>query len=193
MLCSKTDSNTYISTFRRKMDNFAEKAPMRITYITSPIKVEVLNEETEKIFSFEWDFSIPVKTFIFGIKQTLIKAGWYPIITRIEKIEVPLTKDEKVKLAMEGTPLDDIPINKLDRIEYRYIIDKVISYKDVFIIEDMQTQKKYRYHMKRSCIFFLTDMRKGRLDTYTGADFFFKNSELLNEIQIKTEIDNDTN
>jgi hypothetical protein len=171
------------------MDNFAEKAPMRITYITSPTKVEILNEETEKIFSFEWDFSIPIKTFIFGIKQTLIKAGWYPIISKVEKVEVPLTKDEKVKLAMDGIPLSTIPLNKLNRIEHQYLVDKVISYKDIFIIEDLQTQQKYRYHMKRSCIFFLTDMRKGRLDTYTGADFFFKNSELLNEVILKEDQD----
>ena len=187
MLCSKTDSQTYTSTFRRKMDNFAEKAPMKISYATSPTGVEVVNEETDSIYSFGWDFSIPIKTFIYGIKQTLIKAGWYPILTTVEKVEVPVSKDEQVQMAVEGIPVGEIPTKKIIKNELQWIIDKVISYKDIFIIENLQTQQKYRYHMKRSCIFFLTDMRKGRLDTYTGADFFFKNSELLNEIILKED------
>ena len=185
MLCSKTDSQTYISAFRRKMDNFAEKAPMRISYATSPTGVELLNEDTDNIFS------IPIKTFIYGIKQTLIKAKWYPIITRIERVEVPLTKDEQVQMAIAGTPVVEVPTKKYVRKEYLFLIDKVISYKDIFIVEDLQTHQKFRYHMKRSCIFFLTDMRKGRLDSYTGADFFFKNSELMNEIQSKSEMNSD--
>jgi hypothetical protein len=36
--------------------------------------------------------------------------------------------------------------------------------------------------MSKSCIFFLQDMKRGKLNEVTGATFFFKHSVLINEI-----------
>ena len=188
MLYTKTNSQTYIATFTRKFTNFIVKAPFLMSLSTSPTKVEITNEDTEQIYPFEWDFTIPVKTFIYGIKQILIRNHCYPVITTVDYEEEAIPIDEQVDMAM-STPIDSIPVKRVKEIHTRYMIDKVLSSKDQFIIENLDTGKKYRYKMDKGCTFFLHDMKSGKLNEFIGAKYFFKHCTLMNEIVLKEEND----
>lgn len=182
MLYTKNDSASYIQQFKRKMTNFADKAPILLSFTTTPTGVQLINEHTDDVYEVAWDFSVPVKLFIFGIKQILRESNAYPIMTKVlsEVQEVP--EAEQLQLATQGIPLEEIATKRTVRIEKKYLIDKIIVCRDIFIIEDLDTGTKYRYHMSKSSVFFLKKMRSGKLDSEQAAQYFFENSELMNEI-----------
>lgn len=192
MLYTKNDSATYIQQFKKKMDNFCEKAPLLLSYTTTPQGVQIVNEHTDDVFDVTWDFSVPVKLFIYGIKQILRKNDWYPLLIKTEETLENLSYDEQITLASNGVPLDQVPTVRRITTEHKYLIDKVIMCKDIFIIEDIKTEQKFRYHMNKSSGFFLKKMRSGRMDHYQAADYFFGNSSLMNEL-INQDENNNTN
>ena len=80
--------------------------------------------------------------------------------------------------------------DKIDRIPNmmpittitRYLIDRVIIYKDIFIIKDLDTGRIFRYKLNKSSVFFLKKIRMNKLTKQEAANYFFENAELLNEI-----------
>jgi hypothetical protein len=181
MLYQKSDSSLYVQEFKRKFSNFADKAPILISYTTTPTGVQVINETTSLVYEFSWDFTIPVKSFIHGIKQILVE-NCYPILEKLEEIEEDLSEEDQIKLASEGTPLDEIPTKcKIGRY-HKYLIDKCIIIKDIFLLKDLETDRMYRYQMNKSSVFFLQKMRSGKLNPAQAAEYFFKNTTLLNEV-----------
>ena len=189
MLYSKNDSQSYISTFRRKFDNFSVKAPLLISFTTSANGVQVINEDKDDVYEFKWDFSIPVKNFIYGIKMKLIQDGCYPIMVKVTKTEVPISKDEQVKMAMDGININDIPTKKIIENKESWMIDKVISFKDRFVVEELNTGDKFLYQLDKSCIFFLQKMKRNQLNQVEAANYFFLHASLLNKIILKEDVD----
>lgn len=181
MLLEKNDSDKYIAEFKSRFSNFAEKAPVLLSFTTTPKGVQIVDEATDTVYEFTWEFSVPVKTFIHGIKMNLAPKC-YPKLERREVQKIPLTEEEQVELAATSDNLDSVPTEKEIVKTTKYRIDKVISYKDIFIIEEEGTKRLFRYKMNSSCIFFLKKMRSGRFDERTAAEFFFEKSVLLNEV-----------
>lgn len=182
MLYTKTDSNKYIAEFKERFSNFAQKAPILISFIVSDDKVTVIHENSGQQYHFEWDFTIPVKSFIHLIKQVL-SDNHYPRIERKIVQQIPLTADEKAALLASGTAVEELPLCRTEVQSTIYRIDKVITMKDIFIIQDEVTNKAYRYKLNYSSIFFLKNYRAGRYKTIEEAgDFFFSKAELLNEM-----------
>lgn len=186
MLCEKSDSQTYIEDFKKRFVNFVEKAPVLLSIATTPEKVQVIDETTSIVHEFSWDFTIPVKSFIHGIKQILVEKC-YPIIHKVEHVEVPLTDEEQVEMASTGMLLDEIPTSVWKKKITRYLLDKTVVYKDIFIIKDLETGRMYRYKMNKSSVFFLKDLRNKKFNQESAADYFFQNSVLLNELTVKDE------
>jgi hypothetical protein len=186
MLYQKNDSTLYIQEFKRKFNNFAIKAPVILSYTTTPTGVQVVNESTSMVYEFSWDFSIPIKSFIHGIKEILVESC-YPVLDLIEETEKALTGDEQISMASSGTPLDSIPTKYKIGVYHRYRIDKVIIVKDIFLLVDLETKKIYRYQLHKSSVFFLQKIRTGKLNPAQAADYFFKNATLLNEVIIINE------
>lgn len=184
MLLQKNDSNNYIQEFKKRFTNFAEKAPALLSFTTTPTGVKVIDETTDIGFDFEWEFTVSVKAFIHGIKET-ISPHCYPKMIHTTQREVPLTAEEQAELIAKGMNLDDVPSTRTVVQEKTYIIDRVISYKDIFLIIDEETREVFRYKMNSSCIFFLKKIRSGRLDARSAATYFFEKSVLLNEIVSK--------
>ena len=85
MLYNKTDSNKYVSEFKTRFANFAQKAPILLSFIVADNKVTVIHENSQTAYDFEWDFTIPVKSFIHEIKQVL-SDNHYPRIERVIQI-----------------------------------------------------------------------------------------------------------
>ena len=188
MLFTKNDSQIYIKEFKKRFQNYCEKAPILLSYTTTPKGVQVIDESTNYVYDFEWDFSIPVKSFIHGIKNILIN-NCYPIIHKVELIEEDISKEEQVEMASSGTPLSDIPVKRYKRKIIPFRIDKVIVFKDIFILINIDSDEVYRYRLNKSSVFFLKKLRSGKFNQEQAGEYFFENSELLNQIFAKAEQD----
>lgn len=184
MLYARKDSKLYESEFKKRFTNFCNKSPMLLSFVLTPSIVQVTDEGTETIYEFSWDYSVDVKEFIHGIKYILMKDG-YPRIIKSIKEEVPVSVEEQTELIRNGTPVNEVPTKRIITSKMEYIIDKVIDYKDTFIIQNLETNEMFRYKLKKSAIFFLQKLRSGVFNSETGGDFFFRNSELLNKIEDK--------
>ena len=160
---------------------------MVLSFTTTPTGVQVINERTNDVFDISWDFSVPVKLFIFGIKQILRDNKQYPILTKMEVTVENVPEEEQVRLAASGVLISEIPTKRTVKTPRYYLIDKAIIYRDIFIIEDLTTGTKYRYKLDKHSVFFLEKMRQKKLNSEQAAKHFFEHSELLNEIVLKED------
>ena len=185
MLFQKNDSELYVQEFKKRFTNFCEKAPLLISFTTTPNGVQVVDETKDLIFEFEFDYSIPVKSFIHGIKQKMIVKGCYPIMTQVEWVEQDVPRDEQIQMIEQGQDINTVPTRRKVKSVTTFMIDKVIIFKDQFVIREMETDRLYLYKMSKSSAFFLQKIRRGKLTLETSADYFFENSTLVNEIEPK--------
>lgn len=182
MLCDKNDSQSYIQEFQKRFNNFAEKAPVLLSYSTYPKGVSIVDEGLDTVYEFEWDFTIPVKSFIHGIKEILSEKS-YPTMTQvIRKIE-PLSEEETATLLAAGMDIEKIPETKTISTAVPWLIDKCVIFKDVFILKNMKTKELSRYKLNKSSVFFLKKLRSGALTNETAGDYFFANATFLNTIE----------
>lgn len=181
MLYNKHDVQTYEKDFKKKFTNFCEKSPILLSFSLTPTSVQVIDESKDFVYEFNWDFTIPVKEFIFTIKKVLVE-NCYPKIIRIEEEVEPLSIKEQTKLIEEGYKIDSIPTTKNIIKKVEYLIDKVIVYRDIFIIRNLLTEEVERYKLNNSSIFFLKKIRNGKFTPEEAGSFFFDNATFLNKI-----------
>lgn len=182
MLHEKIDSERYKAELIKKLSNFCEKAPVLLSFVTSDSGVTIVHTNSGHSYDFPWDFSVPVKSFIHNIKEVLVQ-NHYPRLVQVIEEEVPLTPEEQAALLEQGTSAEELPTTKVERQKKMWRIDRVIVWRDVFILVDEETEEQYRYKMNKSCVFFLKNYRSGKYTLETAADYFFRNSELLNKIE----------
>lgn len=181
MLHEKVDSEKYKAELIKKFSNFCEKAPVLLSYVTDPKGVTVIHTNSGTEYHFPWSYTTPVKTFIHDIKVAL-SANHYPRLEQVIKTEVNTTVEEQAAQLAEGVEPDAIAMTKVLEDSTLWRIDRVIVWRDIFILVDEETEKQYRYHMNKSCVFFLKDYRNGKYTTKTAADYFFKHSDLMNAL-----------
>lgn len=186
MLHRKVDSESYRSEFRAKFENFINKAPILASMIITPENVQVIHVNTQKKYTYEWDFSKHVKTFIHEIKQDLL--FHYPRLLQVVTEEKKLTPEEQAHLIESGEyEPSNVPSTILEKKKILWRIDKVIVVKDIFILVREDTQQTFRYKMNKSCVYFLKSYRNGHFKSLEeAAEYFFSKSELLNEILLKS-------
>lgn len=182
MLHEKIDSEKYKAELIKKLSNFCEKAPVLLSFVTSDAGVTIIHTNSEKRYEFPWDFTIPVKSFIHDIKQVLVENHYPRLVQTIEE-EVPVTPEEQAKMLEDGAEADDLPTTKTIVRKKMWRIDRVIVWRDIFILVDEESNEQYRYKMHKSCVFFLKNYRSGKYTLETAADYFFRNSMLLNKIE----------
>lgn len=181
MLHEKIDSERYKAELIKKLSNFCEKAPVLLSFVTSDTGVTIVHTNSGQSYSFPWDYAVPVKSFIHSIKEVLVQ-NHYPRLMQVIEEEVPLTPEEQAAMLEHGTPADKLPAVKTTQRKKMWRIDRVIVWRDVFILVDEETDEQYRYKMNKSCVFFLRNYRSGKYTLESAADYFFRNSELLNKI-----------
>jgi len=186
MLCERNDSQSYIRDFQKRFNNFAEKAPILLSYSTHPKGVSVIDEGKSTIYEFDWDFTVPVKAFIHGIKEVL-SAKAYPTIILTQKKEELVTEDEAADLMAMGVDADQVPETKVRTSKVSFMIDKVIVFKDTFILKNLHTGQLSRYKLNKSSVVFLKKLRSGALNPSTAGTYFFENATFLNDIESKEE------
>jgi len=181
VLYNKVDSDRYVDIFKDKFSNFAQKAPTLISFVTTKDGVILVHENTGTQYEFPWDFTVPVKSFIYEIKQMLVKYH-YPRLEQEKVQSVRMSEDEIAQRLAEGKTVPENGMKTISTIK-KFRIDKIITLKDIFILIDEDTAQVFRYKMKSSSIFFLKRYRSGKFKSLVeaGQDFFDR-SECLGEI-----------
>lgn len=182
MIYNKTDSATYKETFVQKFTNFAEKAPIVISFATSDDGVSIVHETSGLTYFYYWDYVVPVKTFIHDIKCDLAKRH-YPRVSRMVHRVRTLTADEQADMLAQGRSADEVPATVEEDVEETYCIDKFLIMKDEFILVDEATKEQYCYRMDSSGHMFLKNYRNGKYgDLLAAGDDFFRKSRLVRKL-----------
>jgi len=186
MLHTKIDSERYKAEFIKKLSNFAEKSPVLLSFVTADSGVTIIHANTGKKYDFEWDFTKPVKSFIHEIKEVLV-VNHYPRMIESIVVEIPLTPEEQAKLLEDGVEPDKLPSTRKETTQRMWRIDRVIVWRDIFILVDEATNNQFRWKLNKSSIFFLKNYRAGKFTLESSWDYFSKNATLLNAITLKDE------
>jgi hypothetical protein len=182
MLHEKISAETYKSELIKRLSNFCEKSPVLLSFITTDANVTIIHTNTSLKYEFPWDYTVPVKDFIHSIKQVLVEKH-YPRMIQVTEESVMLTPEEQAALLEAGSDPAKLPTVKKVQTKKLWRIDRIIVYRDVFILVDEATNEQFRYRMLKSCIFFLRNYRGGKYTLESAADYFFRNSTLLNKIE----------
>jgi len=188
MLHTKIDSERYKSEFIKKLSNFCEKSPVLLSFVTADGGVTIIHANTGKRYEFDWDFTKPVKAFIHDIKEVLVE-NHYPRMIENIITEIPLTPEEQAQLLEEGIEPANLPTTREEIAQRVWRIDRVIVWRDIFILVDEATDKQTRWKLNKSCVFFLKNYRSGKFSLEGAWEYFAKNAVLLNEIIPKTDTD----
>lgn len=182
MIYHKIDSSSYRDSFISKFTNFAEKAPIIISFATDDLGVTVAHENSGKKYFYPWDYVIPVKSFIHDIKRDLVK-NHYPRIQVTSQIKRALSSEELVDLMVKGVPSEELPSEIEETIVETYRIDKIIVMKDEFILVNERTNEQFCYHMNSSAFSYLRTYREGGFkDLMEAGEVFFKRSTLVGKL-----------
>ena len=182
MIYHKIDADSYKESFSKKFTNFAEKAPIVISFAMDDIGVTVAHEKSGKKYFYPWNYVVPVKSYNHDIKRDLV-SNHYPRIQRVVHTKTPLTSEEIADMLAKGVASDDIPDEvEVDKIE-TYRIDKIIVMRDEFILVDEDTNEQYCYHMNSSAFSYLRTYREGGFkDLFEAGDIFFKKSTFIGKL-----------
>lgn len=191
MLYNKGDSSQYIQEFKKRFTNFCEKCPLLISFTTTPNGVQIIDETKDDVYDIAWDFAIPVKSFIHGIKNMLIDKGCYPVICRTDEGEESVSQEEQIQMAIDGESLDSIPVRRYKKHLTEFLVDKTIIFKDIFIIQNRDTGEMSRWKLNKSSVFFLKKMRSGKLTKEEAGKYFFEHAIFLNDIILKDTGENE--
>lgn len=182
MILQKVDSESYKDSFINKFTNFADKAPIVISFATDDLGVSVVHENSGKKYFYPWDYVIPVKSFIHDIKRDL-EANHYPRISRKITRTRELTPDEQADLISKGMSIDSVPTVITEEVVENYRIDKIIVMRDEFILVDEATNEQYCYKMSSSAFAYLRTYRSGGFkDLFEAGDEFFKKASLVTKL-----------
>lgn len=182
MILNKTDSDSYKELFIQKFTNFAEKAPIVLSFVISDDGVSIVHETSGLTYFYYWDYVIPVKTFIHDIKSDLVK-NHYPRVARKITVTRELTSQEQANLIAKGQDINSIPNTITEEIEETYYIDKFLIMKDEFILVNQDTKEQFCYKMDSSGHIYLKNYRNGKFtDLFQAGDEFFKKSTLVRKL-----------
>ena len=187
MLFDKTDTYKYRAEFNSRFSNFCHKAPFLLSFALDEKEVKIIDETTSMVYSFDWDITMPVKKFIYHIKEALIDNGCYPIIIQTTREERDPTPEEIAEEMADGVPLEDTTLKVVTKIQKKYLIDKVIIFKDIFILRDLVTKELSQYKLDRKSVIFLRKLRTNKITAEEAGDIFFEEAQLIGNLNSKIE------
>lgn len=188
MLADKENINIkdFGTEFRKRFSSFAEKAPVIISYRCTDINCTVsavINEDDYEMKTFEFDFTVDVKSNIKEIKDWLVE-NVYPVII-CEKINYSNYTTEEIKelVDSEQYPLQEaLALKKEEKIIARWRIEKIIIKRDEFFLRDLDSDKMFRYQLNMPTPIFLRKLRNKSYTPEQLGELFFDKAKILNEI-----------
>ena len=180
VLYEKIDCVSYRKETSRKLTSFLQKSPCLFSFLADEEGIIIILMGEQKTFKFDWDYTIPIKSFIHKIKTTLYE--YYPRLER-SRVEVrPLSAEKASEMIAEGSSLDELPSTESIRIDETFVIDKVILLKNIFILKNEKTGVHSKYKLDNG-VFFLKNWRVGKYkNAITAGDEFFAEAVYLGDV-----------
>ena len=186
MLYEKIDCVSYRKETSQKLTSFLQKSPCLFSFLADDegiIIILVGGQKTsgeQKTFKFDWDYTIPIKSFIHKIKTTLYE--YYPRLSRSRVETRPLSAERASEMIASGGSLDELPTTETVRVDETFVIDKVILLKNIFILKNEKTGTHSKYKLDNG-VFFLKNWRVGKYESAKEAgDEFFAEAIYLGDI-----------
>lgn len=187
MIGEKLNSEGYKRQVYSKFVSFSEKSPLLLDLKTGSengvdgLKVSIRGKD--KSFFYPWDFETEPKSFIHRIKVDL--RAWYPILEETIYDEHETTADEIRDFLERGYLVTEIPRTQRVQVGTKtWLIDKVVVWRDIAILEDVATGDQFRFKMNTNLVLFLKKYRSGGFSGPSDAgEAFFSRSSLLNKIE----------
>ena len=186
MLYEKIDCVSYRKETSQKLTSFLQKSPCLFSFLADDegiIIILVGGQKTsgeQKTFKFDWDYTIPIKSFIHKIKTTLYE--YYPRLSRSRVETRPLSAERATEMIASGGSLDELPKTETVRVDETFVIDKVILLKNIFILKNEKTGAHSKYKLDNG-VFFLKNWRVGKYENAKAAgDEFFAEAVYLGDI-----------
>ena len=186
MLYEKIDCVSYRKETSQKLTSFLQKSPCLFSFLADDegIIIILVGEQKifgeQKTFKFDWDYTIPIKSFIHKIKTTLYE--YYPRLSRSRVETRPLSAERASEMIADGSSLDELPKTETVRVDETFVIDKVILLKNIFILKNEKTGAHSKYKLDNG-VFFLKNWRVGKYESAKAAgDEFFAEAIYLGDI-----------
>lgn len=180
MLYEKIDCASYRKDTSRKLTSFLQKSPCLFSFLMDDEGVVIILVNEQKTFKFDWDYTIPIKSFIHKIKTVLYE--YYPRLEREYDEERPLSPESASALIEKGSSLDELPSFENAHIKETFVIDKVILLRNIFILKNIDTGESFKYKLDNG-VFFLKNYRVGKYSNAREAgDAFFAEAIFLGDI-----------
>ena len=157
-----------------------EESPCLFSFLADDEGIIIILVGEQKTFKFDWDYTIPIKSFIHKIKTTLYE--YYPRLERSRTEVRPLSAERASEMIAEGDSLDELPTTETVEIDETFVIDKVILLKNIFILKNEKTGVHSKYKLDNG-VFFLKNWRVGKYkDARAAGDEFFAEAIYLGDV-----------
>lgn len=197
-------SEVWIAQTVDKLTNFLKRVPLLVNLDVREDKsgVEIVIDDLNKKFYFQFDCDMDPKVWIYNIKQELLP--YYPRLLEEIREEVVLSPKDMAILIENGTDPSKIPQKENKVTKYiGWRIDKVLTHNDIFLLEmesvcndpkdnfmdcnfESVEPKKARYKYTGSSVIFLSKARNSHgLDRALSKEFFDR-AIFVNETVVKT-------
>ena len=194
MLIPKTSTKKWTEVLIKKLTNFARKSPIMMSFLVTIHDgregVMVTHENSSTKYFFPIDIDVQVKDFISNIKKKLV-ANHYPRLIKEEFSSRKLTAEEIALKLEKGADINSVEQFELEKTnEEMYLIDKILSWKDVVILKlESSTKnpedigKSFQYKYNGSIVLYLKKYRSGRHSLEMISNEFWQNSILVRCIE----------
>jgi len=172
----------FINEFTKRFTNFCTKAPIVMSFKTSPVAVHVHIEKTNEIKTFQFDFEVDVKKNIKIIRDWLFETQ-YPVMIEMNVDYEDYSVYEIKDMVSKGVDPDvALMAKKKDERDTKWRIEKVVTRRDELLIRNLTTSVLYQYRLKMPCILFLKKFRE-KLSAFDAWELFRKKSILIKELK----------
>lgn len=180
------DINEFKTVFKKKFDNFCKKAPILMSYITTSDGADIYSyndsKQSEKLFSYPFDYECSVKENIKFIKDILLE-NHYPILVQEKITYEDYSPEELNQLVSEGkVSIQEVGAAKREiKAVTEWRIERVIILRDEIFIRNLSTNEEFRYRMKIPVTGFLKKYRIN-FTPQEAWDYFEAKSKLENKL-----------
>ena len=178
----KVDTGEFIREFCKRFTNFCQKAPVEISFKTTPTSVYIHEHKSNEVKQFNFDYGKDVKANIKDIKDWLVE-NKYPVMIQLVVQSRPYSTDEIREMINSGVPEDEaLMADKEESYHVRWRIERVIVRRDELFLRNIENDAVYHYKIKMPCILFLKRFRE-KLNPFEAYELFEDRAVLLQEVE----------
>lgn len=183
----------WIKQTLKKFISYSEKCPLLLGYkVTEINNVQGLfvtsfgKDELSQFFPF--DSNMEPKSFVHQIKEYFQNAN-PALLEEVVKEQTPLDVKDIAIYLEKGVKMEDIPRYNEYFVSKYWVIDRVILWKNIFILKQADETGKiinetgFRFKFDGCAVLFLKDLREGKYDSpKDSGKYFFDHSMLINQL-----------